>query len=130
MDAKRCRHSDDNTTYTCHCSLGDVGVKRMKKLHNDGLLGSMDFDSFDTCEPCLLGKMTRTPSIGLVERASDLLGIIHTDVCGPMSVATHNGYHYFMTFTDDFSRYGYIYLMKHKSETFEEFKEFQNEVEN
>ena len=36
----------------------------------------------------------------------------------------------FLTFTDDFSRYGYIYLMKHKSETFEKFKEFQSEVEN
>ena len=28
------------------------------------------------------------------------------------------------------SRYGYVYLMKHKSETFEVFKEFQNEVQN
>ena len=35
-----------------------------------------------------------------------------------------------LTFTDDLSRYGYIYLMKHKSETFEKFKEFQSEVEN
>src|SRR4051812_12978349 len=40
------------------------------------------------------------------------------------------GYRYFLTFTDDLSRYGYIYLMKHKSETFEKFKEFHNEVEN
>ncbi|KAK1646158.1 hypothetical protein QYE76_063963 [Lolium multiflorum] len=31
---------------------------------------------------------------------------------------------------DDLSRYGYIYLMKHKSETFEKFKEFQSEEEN
>jgi hypothetical protein len=51
-------------------------------------------------------------------------------VCGPMSVATRNGYHYFVTFTDDLSRYVYIYLMKHKSETFEKFKEFQNDLEN
>ena len=35
-----------------------------------------------------------------------------------------------MTFTDDFSRYDYVYLMRHKSETFEEFKEFKNEVQN
>jgi hypothetical protein len=102
----------------------------MKKLHNDGLLGSLDFNSFDTCEPCLLGKMTRTPFTRIVEWASDLLGIIHTNMCGPMSVATCNGYHYFVPFTDDLSRYGYIYLMKHKSETFEKFKEFQKEVEN
>jgi hypothetical protein len=39
------------------------------------------------------------------------------------------GFQYFITFTDDFSRYGYVYLMKHKSESLEKFKEFQNEVE-
>ena len=48
----------------------------------------------------------------------------------PMCVDARGGYCYFLTFTDDLSRYGYIYLMKHKSETFEKFKEFQNEVEN
>ena len=47
-----------------------------------------------------------------------------------MSVEAHVGYHYFLTFTDDLSRYGYIYLMKHKYETFEKFKELQSEVEN
>jgi hypothetical protein len=68
--------------------------------------------------------MTRTPFTGFVERAASLLGIIHTNVCGLMSIAARNGYRYFVTFTDDLSRYGYIYLMKHKSETFEKFKEF------
>jgi hypothetical protein len=105
-----------------HCRLGHIGVKRMKKLHSDSLLGSLDFDYFDTCEPCLMGKMTRTQFTKFVERAADLLGIIHTDVCGPMSVATHSGYRYFVTFTDDLSRYRYIYLMKHKSETFEKLR--------
>ena len=47
-----------------------------------------------------------------------------------MSVEARGGYRYFLTFTDDLSRYGYIYLMKHKSKTFEKFKEFQSEVEN
>ena len=41
-----------------------------------------------------------------------------------------SGYRYFLTFTNDLSRYRYIYLMKHKSETFKKFKEFQSEVEN
>ena len=59
-----------------------------------------------------------------------MLEIIHTDVCGPMNIEARGGYRYFLTFTDDLSRYGYIYLMKHKSETFEKFKEFQSEVEN
>ena len=46
-----------------------------------------------------------------------------------MSVEARGGYRYFLTFTDDLSRYGYIYLMKHKSEAIEKFKEFQSEVE-
>jgi transposase InsO family protein len=77
-----------------------------------------------------MGKMTRTLFSVSIERAIDLLEIIHTDVCGPMSVPARGGYHYFVTFTNDLSRYGYIYLMKHKSEMFEKFKEFQSEVEN
>ena len=57
-----------------------VGVKRMKKLHTDGFLESLDYESFDTCEPCLMGKMTKTPFSGTMEQANDLLEIIHTDV--------------------------------------------------
>jgi hypothetical protein len=97
VNVKRCKHSDDKATYIWHCRLGHIGIKRMKKLHKDGLLDSLDFDSFDTCEPCLLGKMTKTLFTKTVEQVSDLLGLIHTDVCGPMSVATHNGYCYFVT---------------------------------
>src|SRR4051812_34332008 len=47
-----------------------------------------------------------------------------------MSTTARGGYEYFITFTDDLSMYGYIYLMKHKSEAFEKFKEFQNEAHN
>src|SRR5664279_4286901 len=48
------------------------------------------------------------------ERATDLLELVHTDVCGPMSTTARGGFHYFITFNDDFSRYGYVYLMQHK----------------
>ncbi|KAK8563377.1 hypothetical protein V6N12_035525 [Hibiscus sabdariffa] len=44
------------------------------------------------------------------------------------ALAARGGYQYFITFTDDFSRYGYIYLMRHKSEALERFKEFKNEL--
>jgi hypothetical protein len=76
------------------------------------------------CESCLLGKMTKAPFTGQSERASDLLRLVHTDVCGPMSSVVRCGFQYFITFTDDFSRYGYSYLMRPKSESFEKFKEF------
>jgi hypothetical protein len=47
-----------------------------------------------------------------------------------MSISTSNGYHYFVTFTNDLSRCGYIYFMKNNSKIFEKFKEFQNKVVN
>ena len=77
-----------------------------------------------------MDKMTKTLFSATMERATDLLEIIHTSVCGPMSVEACGEYRYFLTFTYDLSRYGYICSMKHKSETFEKFKEFQSEVEN
>ncbi|KAL4347037.1 hypothetical protein GQ457_17G009290 [Hibiscus cannabinus] len=74
--------------------------------------------------------MTKAPFSGKGKGASDLLGLIHSDVCGPMNTQARGGYRYFITFTDDFSRYGYIYLMRHKPEALEKFKEFKNEVQN
>ena len=86
IKAKRCRVDNDSATYLWHCRLCHIGVKRMKKIHADGLLESLDYESLDDCEPCLMGKMTKTPFSGTMERATDLLEIIHTDVCSPMSV--------------------------------------------
>jgi hypothetical protein len=48
-------------------------------------------------------KMTTTPFSGIMERATDLLEITNTDVCGPMSVASRGGYRYVLTFTYDLS---------------------------
>ncbi|GJV78681.1 retrotransposon protein, putative, ty1-copia subclass [Tanacetum coccineum] len=46
------------------------------------------------------------------------------------TIVSRQGESYFITFTNDFSRYGYVYLLKHKHEVFETFKVFQKEVEN
>ena len=59
FEAKRCRVDNGSATYLCHCRLGHIGVKRMKKLHADGLL-----ESLDAREPCLMGRMTKTPLSG------------------------------------------------------------------
>ena len=101
IEAKRYKFNNDSATYLWLCHLGHIGVKRMKKLHADGLRESLGYESFDACEPCLLGKMTKTPFSVTMERASDLLEIIHTDVCGPMSVEARGGYRYVLTLTDD-----------------------------
>ena len=90
----------------------------------------MDFDEFPICESCLEGKMTKRPFNAKGQRAQDLLELVLSDVCDPMSIQARGGYEYFITFTDDYSRFGYVYLMKQKFETFEKFKEFRVEVEN
>jgi hypothetical protein len=95
-----------------HCRFGHISENHVKKLHSDGLLTSCDFESYETCEACLLSKMTKAPFMDLLERALDLLELINTDVCGPMSTTARGGFQYFITFTDDFVRYGYVYLMK------------------
>ena len=46
-----------------------------------------------------------------------------------MNISARGGYYYFIMFTDDLSRYGYVYLMKHKLKSFEIFKRFHAEVE-
>ncbi|KAI5404436.1 hypothetical protein KIW84_051561 [Lathyrus oleraceus] len=103
-----------------------INEKRISKLHKDGFLDSFDYESYETCRSCLIGKMTKSPFTGKGERANDLLALIHTDVCGTLNIPAIGGFQYFIVFTNDFSRYGYVYLMKHKSESFEKFKEFNN----
>nr|GFA95287.1 retrotransposon protein, putative, Ty1-copia subclass [Tanacetum cinerariifolium] len=107
-----------------------LNKKRIEKLQHDGLLNSTDIESFDKCVSCLSGKMARKPYSHQMERAKDLLGLIHTDVSDPFRTVSRQGASYFVTFTDDFSRYGYVYLLKHKHEVFETFKVFQKKVEN
>ncbi|GJY22446.1 retrotransposon protein, putative, ty1-copia subclass [Tanacetum coccineum] len=113
-----------------HCRLGHISKKRIEKLQHDGLLNSTDLRAFEKCVSCMSGKMARKPYTHQVKRAKDLLGLIHTDVCGPFKIMSRQGASYFIIFTEDFSRYGYVYLLKHKHEVFETFKVFQKEVEN
>nr|GEU49646.1 hypothetical protein [Tanacetum cinerariifolium] len=126
---KRAKHNLDST-YLWHCNLAHVSKKRIKKMHHDGFLMSTDEESFDKCVSCFSGKMTRKPFPHCTKRATDLLELIHIDVCGPLRHVSRQGASYFITFTDDYSRYGYVYLLKHKHEVFETFKVFKNEVEN
>ncbi|GJY83491.1 retrotransposon protein, putative, ty1-copia subclass [Tanacetum coccineum] len=100
--------------------------KRIEKLQHDGLLKSTDDESLDKC----VSWMARNPFLHQKERAKDLLGLIHTDVCGPFRTVSRQGANYIVTFPDDYSQYGYVYLLKHKHEVFETFKAFQSEVEN
>ena len=85
---------------------------------------SYDFETYGTRESYLIGNMTKISFIGHGERANELLALVYSDICGPMMTQTRGGYSYFITFTDDLSKFGYVFLMKHKFESFDKFKEY------
>ncbi|GJY73610.1 retrotransposon protein, putative, ty1-copia subclass, partial [Tanacetum coccineum] len=80
---KRAKHNLDST-YLWHRRLAHISKKHIEKLQHEGILKSTDDESFDQYVSCLSGKMTRKSFPHRPERATDLLGIIHTDVCGPL----------------------------------------------
>jgi hypothetical protein len=66
------------------------------------------------CIECTKGKQTSMRKY-TANRMTDVLELIHTDIYGPFPTATRNDYVYFIIFIDDYSRYGYIYLIKENS---------------
>ena len=82
-------------------------------------------ENWDVCDGCALGKQTRVRFQSTApKRSTKILDVIHSDVCGPMSIPTFSGKRYFVTFIDDKSRYCVVYLMKKKSEVATKFAEF------
>ena len=118
-----------NQMYLWHHRLGHIGEDRINRLKKDGIFGSLNSESYLACKSCLRGKMAKLPFVGHRKRATGLLALVHTNVCRPFDVQIRGGYTYFIIFIDDFFKYEYVYLMKHKSEVFEKFKEFRHEVE-
>ncbi|GJU79436.1 retrotransposon protein, putative, ty1-copia subclass [Tanacetum coccineum] len=90
VSTKRAKHNLDST-YLWHCRLTHISKKRIEKQQQEGLLKSTDDESFDQCVSCLSGKMTRELFPYRPKRATDLLGIIYTDVCGPLRHVSRKG---------------------------------------
>ncbi|KAJ9697292.1 hypothetical protein PVL29_009194 [Vitis rotundifolia] len=95
----------------------------------DGVLSNLDFSDFETCVVCLKGKMTAKTRKEKVDKCGSTLNLIHTDICGPLTPTALGGYKYFITFIDDFSRYGYVELIHEKSDSLNVFKAFKAKVE-
>lgn len=115
-----------------HRRLAHVNVKQIHQFINQSTgidLPSKEYLSF--CEACVKGKMHRLPHRPRNEvKSTERLQLVYTDVCGPMQTQSHGGSHYFITFTDDYSRYSMTYFLKKKSEALEKFKEFKETAEN
>lgn len=116
-----------------HQRLGHLNYQSLKKLNEsaDGVdMEVIKQDKHLICNTCLQGKQTRQPFKNEGTRASGLLQVIHSDVCGPMEEKSLGGARYYVTFTDDYSRKVFVYFMHSKSQVLEKFKEFKNFVEN
>ncbi|KAL5858701.1 hypothetical protein ACOSQ3_006159 [Xanthoceras sorbifolium] len=122
---KRCVIDEDSSTLW-HRRLGHISIERIKRLVKDGVLSTLNFTNFETCVDCIKGKQTNKSKKG-ANRSSDILEIIHTDICC-LDMDSY-GQKYFISFIDDYSRYMYLYLLHNKNEALNAFKIFKAEVE-
>ncbi|KAH9668657.1 Integrase catalytic domain-containing protein [Citrus sinensis] len=119
---------NEQSSMLWHMRLGHISIERIKRLVNDGALEALDFTDFGTCVDYIKGKQTNKTKKG-ARRGSNILEIVHTDICGPFSKVCLNGQRYFISFIDDYSRYMYLYLLYDKGEALDAFKVYKAEVE-
>ena len=100
--------TNETSSKLWHCRLGHISKGRMECLIREEILHQLDFSDSEHCIDCIKGKYVKQNKKGAI-RSSGLLELIHTDICGPFSVTSVNGFSYFITFTDDYSRYEYIF---------------------
>lgn len=105
-----------------HARLGHTNQETMRMMANkefaDGL-PAIKTQRTETCVSCLLGKQTRKPFPQATHyRATDLLELVHADLCGPITPSTPAGKRYVFVLIDDHSRYMWTVLLKEKSEAF------------
>jgi hypothetical protein len=82
------------------------------------------------CRGCSLGKNVKGSFLSSDSKSKGILDLIHSDVCGPMTVASLNEYLYYVLFIDDHSRKTWIYFLKTKDGVLTRFQEFKVQVEN
>ena len=116
-----------------HRRFGHLGLKNLQKLATDQLVNGLDYNvtkNIKFCEPCVDRKLHRSsfPKSGC-RRATKLLEIVHSDVCGRLEAKSLSGAEYFVTFIDDKSIYVWIYILKNKSEVFKKIQEWKSMVE-
>jgi hypothetical protein len=94
-----------------HCRLGHILRGRIENIVKNDILPPLEFSDIEQCIDCIKEKYVKQIKKG-ANQSTTTLEIIHTDICGPFSVKSVDGYDSFITFTNDNSRYGYIYPIK------------------
>ncbi|GKC28100.1 retrovirus-related pol polyprotein from transposon TNT 1-94, partial [Tanacetum coccineum] len=117
---------NENSAFLWHKRLVHISKERLQRLVKNEILPNLDFTDFCLCVECIKGKKTKHSKKGATRR-SDLLEIIHTDICGPFDTPSFTREKYFITFIDDFLRYGYVYLLHENSQSINALEVFVNE---
>jgi transposase InsO family protein len=94
-----------------HRNLADI--RMMIRL--DALKGKK-CECSDQCEDCMKGKMSRMPFPIASRPVRDIMDVIVSDVCGPLSIESLKKKKYFVTFIDVHSGYCCIRFVREKSE--------------
>ncbi|KAH9677219.1 retrovirus-related pol polyprotein from transposon RE2 [Citrus sinensis] len=84
---------------------------------------------FDSCDACKLGKMHKLHFPVTETKTKNALEILHTDLWGPAPTLSIQGYKYYISFVDDYTRFTWIFPLKTKAEAFPVFKVFKAQVE-
>ena len=85
-----------------HKRLGHIPKQRIQRLVLDEILDSLDLRDFQVCIDCIKGKQIQKRKLG-ANRCTNVLELIHTDICGPFPIASWNGQQYFIMFIDSFN---------------------------
>lgn len=93
-----------------------------------GLIINLGDLSNDKCIMCNKCKITPS-SFKSVERSTNVLDLVHSNICEMIDTFIRWGKRYFITFIDNASKYTYVFLIRTKDETFKEFKSYKAEVE-
>ena len=79
----------------------DISASNIKKMQYLGLISSFSDACLNKCEICAESKLTKK-SCTSVERETELLGLIHSDLGDLKQTMTRDGKKYYVTFIDDF----------------------------
>ena len=113
--------------------FGHLGERSLCSLKKDQLVDGFDYDAskeINFCESCVNGKIHRRSfPKGGHGRATEPLGLVHSDVCGKISPPSLSQAEYFVVFMDDKTHYVWIYILQHKHEVFQKFVEWKSFVE-
>ena len=81
------------------------------------------------CKRCSMAKgLRRVIKQSAHSRADEKLGRVFVDLSGPKVVKSHGGKRYTLIVRDDFSRYTWVYFLRHKSDAAETLKQFLSDT--